>query len=156
MTIGRRCQEYGYGFCLDPFSDQPYYSMPDGKGGWDGDVVPMYAFDYCPYLPDFDNEVYDGTELGESLTAAPAAVGTADQSGAAEEAKAALAEAEEMISKLLGTHGGVRPADHWVAREETDPWLRVHEKRRKALFIPEGVKGAPDVDTLSDTRVLPM
>ncbi len=67
--------------------------MPDGKGGGEGEVVPMFAFDYYPYLPDVDNEVCDNTESGESLMAAPAAVGIAEQSGAAEDATTALAEA---------------------------------------------------------------
>jgi len=174
MTVGRRCQEYGYGFAWDPFSDQPYYTKPDGKGGWDGDVVPLYAFDYSPYLPDFDNDVCESTdpldvvavpateskpldgapdrEFYERLAYdQPEAADAANGSDAVEAVKASLADAEKVISELLGTHGGVRPADHWVSRDGQE--VRVHEKWRKALFTPAGVKGAPNVDTLSDERI---
>ena len=163
MTVGRRCQEHGYGFAWDPFSDQPYYTKPDGKGGWNGDVVPLYAFDYCPYLPDFDNEVCESTNDPYAMAmpavgteGAVAAPGTSKDTGADHgiaEAQAAIVEAESVIGQLLGTYEGVRPADHWNLEAGGDDWIRVHEKRRKALFTPDGVRGAPDVGTLTETRV---
>ena len=47
----------------------------------------------------------------------------------------------------------MRPADHWNLEAGGDDWIRVHEKRHKALFTPDGVRGAPDVGTLTETRV---
>ena len=70
MTIGRRCQAFGYGFAWDPYSDKPYYTLPDGKGGWDGDMVQMQSFDFVPYLPDYDNDV---DERGMPVCPAPVA-----------------------------------------------------------------------------------
>ena len=126
-------------------------TKPDGKGGWDGDVVPLYAFDYCTYLPDFDNEVCESTNdpyamamPAVSTEGAVAAPGTSEETGADSgiaEAQAAIVEAESVVGRLLGTYEGVRPADHWNLDEGSDECIRVHEKRRKALFTPDGVRG---------------
>ena len=30
LSIGKRCQKYGYGFYWDPYSNTPYMTHPDG------------------------------------------------------------------------------------------------------------------------------
>ena len=46
LSIGRRCQEYGYGFHWNPFSGKPFFASPNG------DKIECYTLDYVPYIPD--------------------------------------------------------------------------------------------------------
>ena len=49
LSLGKRCQKYGYGFYWDPYSSTPYMTHPDGH------IIPLSAIDYVPYLADFWN-----------------------------------------------------------------------------------------------------
>ena len=46
LTVGRRCQKYGWGFYWEPYSSTPYYRSPTGE------KVKLVSIDYCPYLAD--------------------------------------------------------------------------------------------------------
>ena len=147
----------------------------------------MQSFDFCPYLPDYENdvceEVCESNDLSSWMISAPAADSGAtpvadgatptaedpadrelyerlayDQPGGTaphvadnlDHAKASLHTAEELIEEYIKA-AGERPVDHWDLSEASSP-IRVHAKKRKALFTPTGVKGTPDLSTLSDDR----
>ena len=90
LSIGRRCQKYGYTFCWPAFSDNPYMIAPSGIR------IDLFSRGYVPYLGDYKVRPHGDPDE------APCAGATADDSDCTNELISS-SESEIMMASSLKT-----------------------------------------------------
>ena len=160
LSLGRRCQEMGYGFWWPPYG-LPHLMLPDGR------VIVLYVCDYIPYLtpgcqpergivraPWHAASVYQQhrdelrRELHNKLhTNAPAKT---SYIGCKNEKKR-FSDLNDNDKRII------RGKDHW--QDQGTCWVRVHYEPRTSLFSLSSLKDGkshilkPKTDELTDDRI---
>jgi len=88
LTIGRRCVKQGFGFYWPPYSTEPFFEIPEERGGG---ICVLESIDDVPYLADdLNSPEWDGSP---AAAPAPIATGCPTAEPQPEEADASSAQA---------------------------------------------------------------
>ena len=128
LNVGNRCKRQGYGFHWNPFSDEPYFDLPNGRG-----KIILREEDGCAFLDDVD-PIAGGMCAG---FACPAPEGNADPGNEASTGATGSASrkvrgcVENELKRIAGT------LEHMMMHEPKNPYCSVCNKaktQRKPKF----------------------